>query len=267
MPVDEQGMNLTVGTVARKKPWRTGHLFDTLSPFTNCTILSISTMYCTFLWQTKVTIVRRTLVIFTRRTTVSHVAISCSRTPQFPPRFIEASHAAKMFFFFVVSLLKWKKLQPSPSKLAVRPKVDGSELCMENGSELATARSSNPTACFLNATTSTRCSKASQAAKMLFFLAVCWLKAKKMNTFQEGDQFLKYCTIVTWRAWFRSRVTCRKVLKAFSLEPHVSPTGEPVDTTLQAKLSKLVKAACRYDIPLPRSQKLQTHTDTHTEYS
>ena len=67
-----------------------------------------------------------------------------------------------------------------------------------------------------------------------------------------------------------SHVTCKKVLKAFSLEPHVLPTGDPVDTTRQAKLSKLVKAVFRYYVPLPRSQKLQTHgqtdTHTHTEY-
>ena len=64
-----------------------------------------------------------------------------------------------------------------------------------------------------------------------------------------------------------SGVTWEKVLKAFSLEPRVLPTGEPVDTTRQAKLSKLVKAAFRYDIPLLRSQELQTHgqTDTHTQ--
>ena len=63
-----------------------------------------------------------------------------------------------------------------------------------------------------------------------------------------------------------SRVTCGKVLKAFSLEPRDLPTGEPVDTTRQAKLSKLVKAACRYDVLLPKSKMLQTHgqTDGHT---
>ena len=53
-----------------------------------------------------------------------------------------------------------------------------------------------------------------------------------------------------------SRVTCGQVLKAFSLKPRILPTGELVDTTRQAKLSRLVKAACRYDVPLPRSQKL-----------
>ena len=61
-----------------------------------------------------------------------------------------------------------------------------------------------------------------------------------------------------------SRVTCEKVLNAFSLEPHILPNGEPVDTTRQAKLSKLVKAACRYDVPFLRSQMLQTHGQTHT---
>ena len=39
-----------------------------------------------------------------------------------------------------------------------------------------------------------------------------------------------------------------------------------VDTTRQAKLSKLVKAVCCNDVLLPRSQMLQTHeqTDGHT---
>ena len=63
-----------------------------------------------------------------------------------------------------------------------------------------------------------------------------------------------------------SRVTCEKVLKAFSLEPRVVSTQKPVVATRQEKLFTLVKAAWRYDVPLPRSQKLQTHgqTDTHT---
>ena len=82
-----------------------------------------------------------------------------------------------------------------------------------------------------------------------------------MNAFQEDDQFPKYCTIVMSRAWFRL-LPGEKVLNPFSLEPHVLPTGEPVDTTHQAKPSKLVKAAFLYDILLPRSQKLQTHGQT-----
>ena len=40
-----------------------------------------------------------------------------SQTPQLPPRFSEASHATKTFFFLAASLLKVKELQPSPSKL------------------------------------------------------------------------------------------------------------------------------------------------------
>ena len=61
-----------------------------------------------------------------------------------------------------------------------------------------------------------------------------------------------------------SQVTYEKVLKAFSLEPCGLPTGKPVNTTHQVKLSKLVKAACLYNVLLPRSQKLQTHRQTHT---
>ena len=56
-----------------------------------------------------------------------------SRTPQPPPRFSEASHEAKMFFFLVVSLLTVKKLQSSPSKLVERAEWDDSDLCEANG--------------------------------------------------------------------------------------------------------------------------------------
>ena len=60
------------------------------------------------------------------------LATACSRMPQFPPRFSKASHAAKTFLFFVAPLLKSKKLQPSPSKLAVCPEADGSDHCPED---------------------------------------------------------------------------------------------------------------------------------------
>ena len=54
---------------------------------------------------------------------------ACSRTPQLPPRFSEASHAAKTgfflpAFFLPASLLKVKKLQPSPVNHVERPEVD-----------------------------------------------------------------------------------------------------------------------------------------------
>ena len=94
---------------------------DGLSPFTNCTILSISTVPL------------RGGRRWPCEANDGNLATTCSRTPQFSPRFSEAFHAAKPFFFFVSSLLKWRKLQPSPSKLAVRPEADGSDLCLENG--------------------------------------------------------------------------------------------------------------------------------------
>ena len=63
-----------------------------------------------------------------------------------------------------------------------------------------------------------------------------------------------------------SRVTCEKVLKAFSLEPRVMSTQKPVIATRQEKLFTLVKAAWRYDIPFPRSRGItNTQTDTHTQ--
>ena len=61
-----------------------------------------------------------------------------------------------------------------------------------------------------------------------------------------------------------SRVNGEKVLKAFLLEPRVVSTREAAGATRQAKLSMLVKAAWRYDLPFPRSWKLQTHAHTHT---
>ena len=56
-----------------------------------------------------------------------------TRMPQLPPHFSEASHAANMLFFLPSSLLKVKKLQPSPSKLVVCPEADGSGFCVEHG--------------------------------------------------------------------------------------------------------------------------------------
>ena len=47
-------------------------------------------------------------------------------------------------------------------------------------------------------------SKASHTARAFFFLAASQLKAKKLNPFQKDKQFLKYCTIVTWKAWFHA---------------------------------------------------------------
>ena len=64
-----------------------------------------------------------------------------------------------------------------------------------------------------------------------------------------------------------SLVHCEKVLKVFSLEPRILPTGKPVDTIRQAKLStsvKAVRAVCRYDIPLPRYLRSYKHMDRQT---
>ena len=56
------------------------------------------------------------------------LSTALSRTPQLPPRFSEASHTAKTFFFLAVSMLKVKELQLSPSKLVFRAEVDSSDL-------------------------------------------------------------------------------------------------------------------------------------------
>ena len=57
-----------------------------------------------------------------------------------------------------------------------------------------------------------------------------------------------------------SRVTSGKVLKDFFLEGRVLSIQDAVSVTRQTKLSTLVKAAWRYDVPFPRTQILQTHT-------
>ena len=44
MPFDEEGMNVTVGTVAGINPLTNRPFVDGLSPFTNCTVLSITTV-------------------------------------------------------------------------------------------------------------------------------------------------------------------------------------------------------------------------------
>ena len=49
--------------------------------------------------------------------------------PQLLPHFSEASYAPKMFFL-AASLLKVKKLQPSPGKFVVRPEAGSRDLCV-----------------------------------------------------------------------------------------------------------------------------------------
>ena len=62
-----------------------------------------------------------------------------------------------------------------------------------------------------------------------------------------------------------SHVTCGKVQKVFSLQPHFVSTREAASATCQAKLSVLVKEAWRYEVPFPRTLKLQTDRQTHTQ--
>ena len=76
----------------------------------------------------------------------------------------------------------------------------------------------------------------------IYFLALSQLKVKKLNPPQEDDHFLKvlhHCNV----KGMASRITCEKVLKAFSLEPHVMSTQNPLGATRQEKLSTLVKTA------------------------
>ena len=69
----------------------------------------------------------------------SELATPRWRTPQFPSRFGDASHAARTFVFHVASLFKVKKVQPY-RKLVAGHREDGGDLCEADDSELATAR-------------------------------------------------------------------------------------------------------------------------------
>ena len=60
------------------------------------------------------------------------LATAQSRMPQLPSRFNEASHTAKTIFFLPASLLKMKKLQPSPVNLLERPE-DNNDFCKVDG--------------------------------------------------------------------------------------------------------------------------------------
>ena len=85
------------------------------------------------------------------------------------------------------------------------------------------------------------------------------VEGEKVKPFSERRLMFKVlhqCNVmgVVWR------VASKKVLKAFSLEPCVVSTQEAVVVTRQVKLSTLVQAASRYDLPFLISQKLQTHT-------
>ena len=113
-----------------------------------------------------------------------------SRTPQLPPRFNEASHAAKTFFFLPASVLKVKKFHSSLGKLVVCP---GGGRRLPSYSPFPEPHGRFPrTPQF-----SLSFSKASHTAKTSFFLRASQFKAKKLNPSREDDQFLKYCTVVT----------------------------------------------------------------------
>ena len=96
-------------------------MFDGLSLFTNCTVVRFSAVPFGAdggdLYETD----------------DGKLATVRSRTPHFSPRFNEASHAAKMVFFLPASLLKVKKLQPSPLNLVERPEADDNDFCERTG--------------------------------------------------------------------------------------------------------------------------------------
>ena len=121
MPIDKQGMNMTVGTVVQKtlvqntrKPVDQQAIFGGLSLLTNCAILSITTAYlCT---EDESDLCERDDGDLCK---VEHgmLATAHSRMSQLPPHFSEASHAAKMFFFIAASLPEVKSSNLPPVSL------------------------------------------------------------------------------------------------------------------------------------------------------
>ena len=93
-------------------------MFDGLTPFTNCTILS--THVCT---------VPLHVADEGDRCEADggdlceaddgKLATARSRTPQLPPCFSEASHVTKTFFFLAASMLRVEKLQLSLDKSVI----------------------------------------------------------------------------------------------------------------------------------------------------
>ena len=97
------------------------------SPFTNCTVLSISTVHVYLCAADKDDPCEADDGDLSE-TDDGKLATARSRTLKLPPRFSEASHAAKTFFL-ALSQLKVKELPPSPVKLVVHAEGDGSDLC------------------------------------------------------------------------------------------------------------------------------------------
>ena len=131
--------------------------------------------------------------------------------------------------------------------------MDSGDVCEAGDSELTTACSRAPQLPF-------SFSETFHSAKTFFFLAASYLKAKKLNTSQEDDQFL----IVLFDRNVKgvvSRATCEKVLKAFLLKPGVLSTREAVGATHQAKLSTMGK---KCGATTSRSQDLRNYRQTHT---
>ena len=95
----------------------------------------------------------------------------------------EAFHAAKTFVFLAASLLKVKKLQPSPIKLVVHPEAKGGDLFQANSGKPTTARSQIAQLPPISG-------KASMGMKTFFFLAASLLKAESSNPFRKTTNSL-----------------------------------------------------------------------------
>ena len=97
--------------------------------------------------------------------------------------------------------------------------------------------------------------------KLKLFPVTCcvtWTIAKLLH---KDDKFLKFCTIVTWRAWFY--VLPARVPKAFLfwILYHINSTSSWHNSPGKAVHFGIK----RIQWPIPRSQMLQTQTHTHAQ--
>ena len=85
------------------------------------------------------------------------------------------------------------------------------------------------------------------------------LKAKKLNPFQEDDQFLKYYTVVMWRAWFHA--SPGKSSKGF-----FSRTTRPVNLRSSQRNSpgEALHGGVKNVVLRPPVPVMSEITDTHT---
>ena len=116
-------------------------MFDSLNPFTNCTVVSFSAVPLRAdvgdLCETNGAHLCETDGADLCEADDGELATARSRTPQLPRRF---PRSQDIFLPWCIPA-KGEKLQPSPLKLVVRRQEDGGDLCEVDDNDLARARS------------------------------------------------------------------------------------------------------------------------------